>query len=316
MTIRRIGRAPIAVVPANAAPVAVVPQIAIKRKPSMVAQCPTDVGLVSEVMKRTPRIARLQRKDGYMHVSDLIGGMGKCVRKIAIAAKLGSPVRPTRLSIPDRIVYAIGDAVHDTVKKITSEGGPDMVWGLWKCSCGHLYHDEPCTLSQIDPDDICPLCSTPSNVYKEVSVFNEEYNIVGNPDLLLYVAEVNAFHVTELKSIAPEQFKELTRPKPEHILQVIFYWWLMLMAGYRLTDRVSIVYITKGYQFKGDVEKEYMINPEVELHRLLPYLDDALRAKMSKTENVFPIRKVCAGEFATIARKCEVVKQCFALCGT
>ncbi len=314
MSVRRIGRAP-PVVAVRVSTATVMPLIAIKRKPSLVAQCPTDMNLVADVMKATPRIPRMQRKDGYMHVSDLIGGMGKCVRKIALAAKYGTPVRPTRLSIADRIVFAIGDAVHDTVKKIASEGGPEKVWGLWRCSCGHLYHEEPCLLSQIDPDDVCPLCNTAANVYKEVSIFNEEYNIVGNPDLLMFLNEVKAFHVIELKSIAPDAWDKLARPLPEHVLQVVFYWWLMMEAGYRLTDRISVVYITKGYMFKGSPEKEYMIDPRTELNRLLPYLDDAMRAKMSVDTNILPLRKVCAGQFSTTARKCEVNGPCFALEG-
>lgn len=312
MTIRRLGRTPVKAVPVNSVPAPAIPQIAINRKPKMVAECPTDSFLVSDVIKSTPRLPRRQRKDGYTHVSDLIS-KGRCVRKLALSEKFGAPVRPTRLSIFDRIVFAIGDAIHDTVKKIASEGAPERVWGLWTCSCKHLYHDEPCTLSQIDPDDVCPLCGTAADVYKEVPIFNEEYNIVGNPDLIMFLQEVNAFHVSELKSIAHEQWENLARPMPEHILQVVFYWWLMMEAGYRLTDRVSIVYITKGYQFKGDAQKEFMIDPRVEVHRLLPYLEDAMRLKMSKTANVFPIRKLCSGKLDSIARKCELVAQCFAL---
>jgi hypothetical protein len=243
-------------------------------------------------------------------VSDLIG-KGKSIRRIAMADKHGIPLRPTRLSVFDRVTFAIGDAIHDTLKKIASEGGPHRVWGLWKCSCGHLFHDEPCLQSEIDPDDICPLCHTPTNVYREVPIFNDEYKIVGNPDLLLYLVEVLAFHVVELKSIAHDQWEQLARPLPEHVLQVVFYWLLMVLSGRKVTDRVSIVYITKGYLFKGEAHKEFMIDPAREVHRLVPYLDDAMRAKMSAEHDVFPIRKVCSGEFTTQAKKCEVCSICF-----
>lgn len=305
MTIRRLRRAPVELAP-------VVPQIAIKPRRNLIVECPTDDKLVYDVLRKTPRVKRPQRKDGYVHVSDLIG-KGKCMRRLSVADKFGTPLRSDRLNIFDRITFAIGDAIHDTVKKIASEGGPNLVWGLWRCSCGHLYHDEPCVQSEIDPDDICPLCGTGSVFYKEVPVFNEEYRIVGNPDLLLYLAIVEAFHVVELKSIAHEQWVELVRPLPEHVLQVVFYWWLMIESGRRVTDRISVVYITKGYQFKGDAVKEFMIDPRAEIHRLLPFLDDAMRAKMSITLDVYPLRKVCSGEFTTKAKQCEVCDMCFSL---
>ena len=312
MTVLRIGRSPPVRKLTAGIALADLPPIVIKKKPSLVIECPTDSNLVSDVLDATPRIVRRQRRDGYTHVSDLITS-GKCVRRISISDKFGVPLRPQRLRIADRIVFAIGDAIHDEVKSIASEGAPDRVWGLWKCSCGHLYHEDPCCLSEIDPDDICPLCGTASNVYKEVPIYNEQYGIVGNPDLLMYIEECDAFHVTELKSIAPEAWADLVRPQPAHVLQVLFYWWLMMEAGYRLTDLISIVYITKGYQFKGKPQKEFMIDPAKELHRLIPYLEDARLAKLSLEHNVFPARKVCSGQYDSVARKCEVCEQCFTL---
>jgi hypothetical protein len=314
MNVRRNPRTPVVRKLAAAVQTTALPQIAIKIPRNAKVECPTDEHLIGDILKATPRLRRPPRRDGYMHVSDLIG-KGKCSRKIAIAAKYGTPVRPSRLSIFDRVVYAIGDAIHDTIKKIATEGAPDRVWGKWKCQCGHLYHEEPCLQSEIDPEDICELCHTGSVYYQEVSIFNDEYNIVGNPDLLLYLSEVDAFHVTELKSIAHEAWAELVRPLPEHVLQVIFYWFLMAMAGYRLTDRISVVYITKGYQFKGDAHKEFMLDPTKELHRLLPYLEDARAAKLSATEERYPARKLCSNEFSTLAKKCEVCTTCFALPG-
>jgi hypothetical protein len=87
----------------------------------------------------------------------------------------------------------------------------------------------------------------------------------------------------------------------------------MAMSGRKVTDRVSIVYITKGYQFKGSAHKEFMINPREELHRLVPYLEDAARAKLSSNSEVYPARKVCAAEMSTQAKQCEVCDLCFNL---
>ena len=314
MTIRRLRRAAVTVTPVHSQAAPELPQIKVKRRLKLIAQSPVDEQLVSEVFKVVPRLRRRPRKDGYTHVSDLIG-KNKCVRKIALSDKFGTPIRPTRLSLFDRIVYAVGDTIHDVMKLVATEGAPHRVWGKWKCKCGHLFHDDPCLQSEIDPEDICPLCNTACTYYQEASVFNEEYNIVGNPDLLFWIEEVAAFHVIELKSIAEAQFKELARPLPEHVLQVVFYWWLMMESGRKVTDRVSIVYITKGYQFKGDPHKEFMIDPQAELYRLEPYLEDAMRLKLSRTQEVYPARKACSGEYTTAAKKCEVCQHCFSLPG-
>lgn len=289
-----------------------VPQIAINIPPESVVQCPVDEDLVADVIRSTPRLRRPPRNDGYLHVSDLIG-KGKCVRKMSLTSKLGTPTRPARLNVFDRVVFAIGDAIHDTIKLIATEGAPHLVWGKWKCQCGHLFHDEPCLQSEIDPDDVCELCHTATVYYREVPIFNDEFKIVGNPDLLLFIEEIAAFHVVELKSIAHEQWEELVRPMPEHVLQVVFYWYLMILSGRKVTDRISVVYITKGYRFKGEAQKEFMIDPELEVARLLPFLDDATRHKMSALHNVFPIRKMCSGALTSTARQCEVGEACFAM---
>lgn len=310
MRIPRRSPAPVAVRRLDTTDAPAVPQIAINIPRGAVVESPTDQDLVVDILRATPRLRRGMRRDGYLHVSDLIG-KGKCVRKMALSDKLGVPLRPKRLNTFDRVVFAIGDAIHDTIKMIATEGAPHRVWGKWKCSCGHLFHDEPCLQSEIDPEDVCELCHTGCVHYQEVSIFNEQYKIVGNPDLLLFIEELAAFHVVELKSMAHDAWEKLARPLPEHVLQVVFYWFLLIMSGRKVTDRLSLVYITKGYQFRGEAHKEFMIDPRREVQRLLPFLDDALRYKMSADHNVFPIRKQCSGEYTTDAKKCEVCTPCF-----
>lgn len=314
MRISRRPEPPVAVRRLTDDAVTAVPEIAINLPSEMIVQSPVDEQLVADIIRATPRLRRPNRRDGYLHVSDLIG-KGKCVRRMALSDKLGTPLKPKRLNVFDRVVFAIGDAIHDTIKMIATEGAPHRVWGNWKCQCGHLFHEEPCVQSEIDPEDVCELCHTGTVYYREVPIFNEEYRIVGNPDLLLFIEELDAFHVTELKSIAHDAWAELVRPLPEHVLQVVFYWFLMIQSGRKVTDRISVVYITKGYQFKGEAHKEFMIDPEKEVHRLLPYLNDAMRYKMSQDHNVYPIRKICSGPLTSTARQCEVGQPCFALEG-
>ena len=274
-----------------------------------VVECPVDENFLSAIIDRAPRTVRPMRPGEYLHVSDLLG---KCVRKIVLAARHSSPLRPQRLSISDELAFAQGDAIHDRVKAMATASSPVRVWGRWSCKCENLYHEEPCTYSETDPNDICEMCGTPTNVYQEVPMRDDDTMIVGTPDLLFYLADLDAFHVTEIKSMAENAWQEMVRPKPEHVLQVLFYWYLMRKLGYRMTDQVSIFYVTKNYKFVGKPYKEYMFYPEHELHRLDIYLSDAYATKASRTDPdaALPSR-VCSSENTVDARKCEVCQICF-----
>lgn len=291
-------------------------ETAIRESDDQIVPCPTEEDFLTDIINRAPRERRERRAGEYLHVSDLIG---KCVRKIALCDRHGVPIRPDRLSSSDIFTFAQGDAIHDAVKAMATNSSPARVWGKWRCHCGHLFHDIPCLNSETDEHDICPQCDTPTNVYEEVAMRDPDTMIVGTPDLILYLSEFAAFHVTEIKSIAHDQWKELLRPKPDHVLQVLFYWYLMRALGYRLTDMVSVFYVTKGYIFGGAQKpyKEFMFRPEHELHRLDPYLADARALVASRSKGAVPTTgaalpsRVCSGEFTVQAKKCEVCKICF-----
>jgi hypothetical protein len=238
------------------------------------------------------------------------------VRKIVLAERHSVMVRGQALTASDIFTFAQGDAIHEAVKAMATASSPARVWGKWRCKCGNLFHDEPCLQSETDPDDICEQCDTPTNVYEEVPMRDPDTMIVGTPDLLLYLAEVDAFHINEIKSIKHEAWLELVRPKPEHVIQVLFYWYLMRKLGYRVTDRVSLFYVTKGYIFGSTKPyKEFMFSPEAELHRLDRYLAVAYAAKASRANpnadsSELPER-VCTSEFTVDAKKCELCNICY-----
>lgn len=251
------------------------------------------------------------RPGDYLHVSDLLG---KCIRKRSLNRRLGLTDQPRRLTLSDMLTFAQGDAIHDLLKDRARRGRPDYVWGNWSCKCKALYHEEPCTFSEIDQDEECPHCHTKVDQYHEVSMRDEELWIVGNPDLLLYLPDLDALHITELKSIAPDQFKELNRPKPEHVLQVVFYWYLMNKLGYHLTDKVSIFYATKGWMFGGTKPyREFVIHPQLELHRLEDMIEDARahKAAILDERSPLPLRTMCASKGAKEAKGCAVCDVCF-----
>ncbi len=283
---------------------------ALRESDDDVVPCPVEENFLTGIMNRAPRQVRPQRPGDYLHVSDLLG---KCVRKMVLSRRHSTPIRPQRLTASDEMTFAQGDAIHDKVKAMSTASSPAQVWGKWKCQCGNIFHDEPCTYAETDPTDICEFCHTPTNVYEEVPMRDDDTMIVGTPDLLFYLAALEAFHITEIKSMADKEWQEIVRPKPEHVLQVLFYWYLMRKLGYRVTDMVSIFYVSKGYKFMGTPYKEFMFRPEDELHRLDIYLADAYATKASRLDPTAALpSRICTGEFTVEAKKCELCTICFA----
>jgi hypothetical protein len=147
-------------------------------------------------------------------------------------------------------------------------------------------------------------------VYEEVPMRDKELMIVGTPDIITYMHTHSAFYVSELKSIAHDRWKDLVRPLPEHVIQILFYWFLMHRKGYRMANRASVLYATKGWMFSGQPYKEFSIDAQSMLSRLEPYLEDARALKEARGGGALPLR-TCPTEQAPEARKCEACRVCF-----
>lgn len=264
--------------------------------------------VLSSLLQRSRAEVRPPRGGTNIHVSDLIS---RCARKKAIVEKHSIPVAASRLTIMDALTYRQGEAIHDVIRERAAKGGPSAVWGKWKCRCGSLRVEEPCTFSSIDTSLICAGCESPTDEYVEVSFTHPTLQIVGHPDLLLWLEDLSAFYVTELKSISAERYKTLVRPDPDHIIQALFYWMLMRVNGRRVVDTVSILYITKGYTFRGVPYKEFTFNAKDNLPRLDQYLADAKAIIDSRKSDTLPARTMCAARESPDARSCEAAAICF-----
>lgn len=281
----------------------------------LVVHAPNTDEVYGDAVRTATQRIRPMRGGDYLHVSDLIH---RCIRARALTEQYGLMPPSQTLTMSDIMTFAQGDAIHDEAKAMAREGAPHMTWGKWSCKCEFLFHHEPCTYSEIDQEETCPHCLGKVDHYHEVSFFDDEYGVVGNPDLLFYIPRSGAFHINEIKSISHEQWKELTRPKPEHVFQVCWYWLLMHRKGVRLTDRVSVIYFTKGWLFGNQsIKKEFMIDPQAELHRLDDMIADALAykahrlARAAGEENpTLPLRQ-CANDQTKQAKGCHACDVCF-----
>ena len=281
----------------------------VSLKSGQLIRVPADALPASEILSKARSLGRPHRPGEYLHVSDLVS---RCVRKVALVSLIGHQPKPQALSLWDSLTYAQGDAVHDVVKARLALGASEQMWGLWTCACKTTATTEPTTLSAVNADQRCPSCRGPVNVYKELSLFDHEHKVVGNPDVLTLVPAMQALHVSEIKSMAHEAWKDLGRPVPDHVIQVLFYWYLLRHNGYSVTNRVSLIYVSKGWQFSGQPWKEFTLDAEAGVARLAPYLASAMEMVVSKSGGALPQRLAeCASANTTRAKNCEVCQTCF-----
>lgn len=264
---------------------------------------------VSNIIRKVANVSREERTDKYLHVSDILN---KCVRKRALHEYSAQPAPTRSLNFCDMVTFAQGDAIHDLVKALSRQSAPEYVWGKWSCKCGYCTHNEPCTLAETDTEETCPYCLSKVDVYQEVSFADDDWWVVGNPDLIFKMLRTDAYYATEIKSISEKQYDELKRPKPEHVLQLLFYWHLMRRKGMNMVDQASVFYVNKGWKFGGaNMYKEFIINPGLEGHRLEPYIEDARAYKTYKLTGELPPRIQCASRGSPDAKKCHMVDLCF-----
>ena len=247
------------------------------------------------------------RNSGYLHISSLLTG---CVRRIALAERFKVAPQPTMVQPSLGLVFAQGNAIHDYVKKQFCIGYKDNMYGEWTCLCGN-WRTTPMVQRDI-PQQKCPTCNTLPSEYAELALEDDEHGVVGSPDIILYHRGKGFLYPVEVKSIESEAFKALVRPKPDHVLQLTFYWYLLRRRDYKVANKSSILYVTKGFNYSQPY-KEFMISPEDEVDRLLPYLEEAASLVTARAGGAIPPRKQCSSIDCTTAKQCPVATICFNL---
>lgn len=264
--------------------------------------------VLSSLLGKAKTEIRKPRPGTNVRVSDLIS---RCVRKKAIVERDEVVLPVSRLSLMDALTYRQGEAIHDVIKERSVLAGPSVVWGKWKCRCGSLKFSEPCLRSEVDENTLCGNCGEPATTYEEAEFVDPELKIEGHPDLILWFPDLQAFYVNELKSISAKMYEDLARPMPDHVIQALFYWFLMRRNGYPVVSSLSILYVTKGHVFRGLPYKEFIIDAQKELRRLDTYLDDARSLLRFRKDGELPPRTQCASKDCPEARACEVRDKCF-----
>lgn len=259
------------------------------------------------LLPNRPNYASLRKHKGtaYVHVSDLLN---KCSRKVALAYVHDVDVVEMAIFDSLSLTFRQGEAIHDHVRDVVSKSHPHEVYADWSCRCGHTHFEG--ILSQSLQRKVCERCHTQADNHNEVPVHDDEYHIVGSPDLLLY--RVDGFYITEIKSMAARYWDELEQPLPEHIIQVIFYWVLMRRAGKPLHDHVSILYVNKEFRPRNPY-KEYTVFVPDMVDRLGIYFEEAAGIKSAIAGGPLPERTVCQSQNTKTAKECELCAICFSM---
>lgn len=261
-----------------------------------------------QLLPNRPEYSKFRRKAGetYIHVSDLIY---KCPRQVILAHKHEIALVEDPIFASQGLTFRMGEAVHDHVRDTICRHHPSEIYARWKCKCESSEFVGVLSASLKKP--ACTKCGTKMDQHNELPVYNDSINVVGSPDLLLRRSK--AFYINEIKSIAARYWDELERPQPNHVIQVLFYWWLMREAGKSLHDHVSILYVCKDFRPRTPY-KEYTLNAPVILDRLDPYLAEAQTIREGIHEDgALPVRTVCTTANTAAAKKCEVCSLCFSM---
>lgn len=264
-----------------------------------------DTEVAIALLKKSPVTLNKFRGGEYLHVSDLLG---KCMRKIALSEVNDIAMPSQFIHESMALTFAQGVALHDHVKGRIFSGHSDMLYGSWSCRCGNLHTKT--SLYRDVKQKRCTLCGEGPTKYHELELRDPDLMIIGSPDITIYLEEYRVYYPIEIKSINYEDWKELSRPKPDHVLQVLFYWYLLKKLGYPVPSQVSILYVTKGFVFKTPY-KEFTVIPEAVISRLDEYIEEARMLKSARDGGALPARSVCSSKDCKEAKECHVVNLCF-----
>lgn len=248
------------------------------------------------------------RAGEHIHVSDLIN---RCVRQIALSDKHSLPMPAQTITASMGLTFAQGDAIHDYIKSMMLTKYRKDMFGYWQCKCGGTKTTEPSYYASVSKET-CDTCGGGLTEYEELVLEHPKLKIRGSPDIVIRVSKDGVLYPIELKSIAHDQWKDLTRAKPDHVVQVIFYWYLLRELGYPVSSVVSVVYATKGFVFKGSPFKEFVLDAEKSLKYLADYLEDAEALVNYYKTGKLPMRVKCSTHNCPDAKKCHVALECFA----
>lgn len=261
-------------------------------------------GVAQRIMRNPP--ANSFREGNYLHVSDLVY---KCTRMIALSKELQQPIRGESIMDSRGVTFATGHAIQAYVTERMKTNFGDMLWGDWTCGCGEgLYRH---TLYSELPTTTCESCGGKYE-YLETIWRSESLKLTGAIDIVLKLPSGHLYPI-EVKSMAGSRWDDLTRPVPDHLIQALFYWHLLVENDMPVIDQLSLLYVKKEFVF-GNPYKELIVVPSNYENRMTDFYDEARELKAYREDDgPLPVRTVCSHPQSPGARECPFALQCFAI---
>lgn len=247
----------------------------------------------------------------FVHGSSLAG---LCARREVLASI--SPPNTVSVWPADRIVWAMGRAAEKHVRtQFIDARRREGIVGAWSCRCGKTKHE-----GLYNHQVRCSTCRDRASNYGEISLFDYEMKIVGNPDLLFVRPDNYKLRVLEIKSMNKAEFEELVRPKPDHVIQALVYRRLLERNRMDPDDGATIFYVCKDYRVRGGVYREFHVTGTENSEALLDGMWERARAirdwKIANgagaNQDLPPRLPACNSPTAPMAKNCDRCTACFA----
>lgn len=281
---------------------------------------PKEVSLKFEIHKRLAGWDE-PRPHFPLRASDLMSTKAEfCPREHAFM-DMGSVKKKAQfLGTAMQITFDHGRTMED---KIRNEYLRDIAVGIWKCGvCGHPHP----TFGKA-PKVTCTHCGWGHQwKYEEPRFASPEFAVSGGIDLLVDVGQPKLLLV-EIKTMAPDMFKDLVGPLAEHKIRTALYLKLAEESECAASDRINVnearvIYVMRSFGIKDDSLaaagiKDAAFSPfkEFTITRDDSLLTTSLaKAKVLKvwrdTKQGMPCG-VCANGLTKRAQGCPAVAQCF-----
>lgn len=227
-----------------------------------------------EVQDRVPVLSRFSEDTGYVHASALVD---MCARAYALARRHNVDIRQSP-SPAMRIIWEMGLTLERHVIRQVA-----------------AYHGI-------------------EHVQTDFELIDEEYRIVGRPDLLVQVSQ-DTQAVTEIKSMNLRDWQGLSEPLMDHVVQAALYRWLLdRNSHWRAHTHVILIYVAKDFT-RGSPYKEFHVDvtqgtAEANVRRALEL---AAELRDAEARGGVPERRLCSRQNCARARNCGVATLCFNL---
>lgn len=215
-----------------------------------------------------------------------------------------------------RLLFARGEFEHEYIVKrflATSVYGVN-VYANWSCVNWRGKHDtEHDTYLGIYGDarvQKCK-CGRPRIKHNEIDLVLKKLMLTGHPDMV--VLHNGIYYICEFKSIdrADVSFDDITQPLAAHRLQISFYYKIMRAMGFRVSRRLTVVYVDRSNSkiWGGLPYKELQCTP-VPDKDMDKFKNKLLHVRHGVANRTLPER-ICPKIKMERAKACNYAVECF-----